>query len=161
MDELGGSTIYSKLYLKSGYHQLRMESGEEYKTTFKTHAGHFEYLVMPFVLTNAPASFQALMDHIFHHFLRRFVIIFFDDILIYNPTVEDHLNHLRINFQTIREQQLFLRKSSCCFATSKVEYLGNFITKEGVSTNPSKIKAVEAWPQPVNIKQLRFFFFLV
>lgn len=157
MDELGGATIFSKLDLTVGYHQLRMDRGEEYKTAFKTHAGHFEYLVMPFGLSNAPAFFQALMHHIFHSYLRRFVIIFFDDILIYSPSLEDHVAHLHLVFQTIRDNKLFLRKEKCCFATDRVEYLGHFITKEGVSTDPSKIHAVANWPQPSNLKQLRGF----
>lgn len=142
MDELSGSSIYSKLDLKSDYHQLRMDLGEEHKTAFETHAGNFEYLVMPFGLTNALASFQALMNHIFLPFLRRFVIIFFDDILIYSPTLEEHVTHLQTVFQTIKEQKLYLKKSKCCFATSKVKYLGHFNTKEGVSTDPTKIQAV-------------------
>lgn len=157
MDELGGSAVYSKLDLRSGYHQLRMEQGEEYKTAFKTHAGHFEYLVIPFGLTNALASFQALMNHIFHPFLRRFVIIFFDDILIYSPSIEDHVLHLQTVFQVIRDQNLFLKKNKCCFATYKVEYLGHFITREGVTTDPSKVRAVADWHQPSYIKQLRGF----
>jgi hypothetical protein len=157
MDELGGSVIYSKLDLQSGYHQMRMAAGEEYKTAFKTHAGHFEYLVMPFGLTNAPASFQALMNRIFQQYLRKFVIIFFDDILIYSPSIEAHVTHLDKVFQVLRENQLFLRKEKCSFATNKVEYLGHFITKEGVSTDPNKIQAVSSWPLPSSIKQLRGF----
>lgn len=157
LDELGGSIIFSKLDLTAGYHQLRMEKGEEHKTAFKTHAGHFEYLVMPFGLSNAPASFQALMHHIFHPYLRRFVIFFFDDILIYSPTLEDHVAHLKLVFQTIRANHLFLRKEKCSFATNKVEYLGHFITKEGVSTDPSKVQAVANWPKPSTLKQLRGF----
>lgn len=128
MDELGDSSIYSKLDLCSGYHQVRMEEGEEYKTSFKTHAGHFEYLVMPFGLINALASFQSLMNHLLHSFLRRFVIIFFDDILIYNPTLDAHVIHLRSVFQILRAQRLFLKQSKCTFATSRVEYLGHFIS---------------------------------
>lgn len=157
MDELGGSTVFSKLDLTAGYHQLRMEPGEEFKTAFKTHAGHFEYLVMPFGLSNAPASFQALMHHIFHPFLRRFVIIFFDDILIYSPSMSEHVTHLQLVFQTIRDNKLFLKKEKCSFATNKVEYLGHFITKEGVSTDPTKVQAVANWSQPTNLKQLRGF----
>lgn len=112
---------------------------------------------MPFGLSNAPASFQALMHNIFHPYLRRFVIIFFDDILIYSPTLEAHIANLQLVFQTIRENKLFLRKEKCCFATHKVEYLGHFVTKEGVSTDPSKVQAVASWPQPSNLKQLRGF----
>lgn len=139
MDELGGSTVFSKLDLTAGYHQLRMEKGEEFKTAFKTHAGHFEYLVMPFGLSNAPSSFQALMHHIFHPFLRRFVIIFFDDILIYSPSMEDHVAHLKMVFQVIRENNLSLKKEKCSFASFKVENRGHFITHAGVSTDPSKV----------------------
>ena len=85
LDEVGGSTIYSKLHLRAGYHQLRLQAGEEFKIAFKAHSGHFEYLFIPFGLTNALASFQHLMNTIFHDFLRRFVIIFFDDIMVYSP----------------------------------------------------------------------------
>lgn len=157
LDELGGSTIYSKLDLKSGYHQLRMVVGEEYKTAFKTHVGHFEYLVIPFGLTNAPPSFQALMNHVFHPFLRRFVIIFFDDILVYSPTLQEHVSYRHLVFQILREQHLCFNKAKCCFATHKVECLGHFITAAGVSTDPTKIQSVAEWPHPTNIKQLRGF----
>lgn len=157
MDELGGTTTFSKLDLTVSYHQLRMERGEEYKTAFKTHACHFEYLVMPFGLSNAPASFQALNHHIFHPYLRRFVIIFFDDILIYSPTLSDHIAHLQLVFQTVRDNQLFLRKEKCFFATTKVEYLGHLITKEGASTDKAKVQVVANWTQTSNLKQLRGF----
>jgi hypothetical protein len=157
LDELGGSSIFSKLDMKSGYHQLRMAPGEEHKTAFKTHSGHYEYLVMPFGLTNAPASFQALMNHLFAPYLRKFVIIFFDDILVYSQCSADHEIHLEFVFQTLRDNGLFLNRSKCHFATTCVEYLGHLITKEGVSTDPSKISAVSSWPLPKNLKQLRGF----
>ncbi|XP_058754567.1 uncharacterized protein LOC131627728 [Vicia villosa] len=157
MDELHGATVFSKLDMRSGYHQLRMAHGEEHKTAFKTHNGHFEYLVMPFGLTNAPASFQALMNQVFQQFLRKFVIIFFDDLLVYSKSFEDHLAHIHLIFQTIRDNHLFLNKNKCAFAEPRVEYLGHFITKEGVSTDPAKILAVSSWPVPSTIKQLRGF----
>lgn len=112
MDELGGASVFSKLNLRSGYHQLRMSEGEEFKTTFKTHSGHFEYLVMPFGLTNAPASFQSLMNHLLQAFLRKFVIIFFGDILVYSPSLQDHMKHLTQIFNTtVRTNQLFLNQA--------------------------------------------------
>lgn len=157
LDELAGASIFSKLDLKSEYHQLRMTEGEEHKTAFKTHSGHFEFLVMPFGLTNAPTSFQSLMNHLFKPFLRRFVIIFFDDLLVYSKSLQEHKEHLASIFKLIRVHQLFLNRKKCSFATSRVEYLGHFITKDGVSTDPDKIQAVEEWPHPQNLKQLRGF----
>ncbi|PNY06838.1 retrotransposon-related protein [Trifolium pratense] len=157
MDELGGYVIYSKLDLQSVYHQMRMAEGDEYKTAYKTHAGHFEYLVMPFGLTNAPASFQALMNRLFQSYLRKFVIIFFDDILVYSSSLTDHVTHLSKVFQVLRDNRLFLRREKYSSATPRVEYLGHFIAKEGISTDPNKVQVVSFWPFPSSIKQLRGF----
>lgn len=157
MDELGSAVLFSKLDLRSGFNQLRIELGDEFKTAFKTHSGHFEYLVMPFGLTNAPASFQSLMNHIFKPYLRKFVIVFFDDILVYSATLEAHVEHLSQVFSTARANQLYFKKSKCQFATSRIEYLGHFISQGVVSTDPSKVKAVQDWPQPTDVKQLRGF----
>lgn len=157
MDELGGSIIFSKLDLQSGYHQMRIAEGEEYKTTFKTHAGHFEYLVIPFGLTKALASFQALMNRLFHAYLGKFVIVFFDDILVHISSLRTHVTHLDKVLNILRENKLSLRKEKCCFATPRMEYLGHFITKDGVLTDPSKIEDVSSWPLPNSFKQLRGF----
>ncbi|KAG7572601.1 Neutral/alkaline non-lysosomal ceramidase C-terminal [Arabidopsis suecica] len=157
MDELGGSTIYSKIDLRAGYHQVQMELDDIPKTAFKTHSGHYEYVVMPFGLTNAPATFQSLMNSVFQEFLRKFVLIFFDDILVYSSSMELHVKHLEVVFELMQQNNLFAKRSKCDFAISRVEYLGHYIEEKGVSTDPNKIRAVSEWPKPANLKQLRGF----
>lgn len=134
-----------------------MAPEDVHKTAFRTHAGHYEYLVMPFGLTNAPCTFQGLMNHVFAPVLRKFLLVFFDDILIYSKNWEEHLLHMDTAFTILRHQQLYLKKSKCTFGATRIEYLGHFISREGVSTDPTKIKAVESWPPPKNQKQLRSF----
>lgn len=119
-----------------------MDPTDIHKTAFKTHTGHFEYLVMPFGLTNAPATFQSLMNTMFTELLRKCVLIFFDDILVYSPSEEAHVDHLKSVLELMRLNKLFAKSSKCSFATDKVEYLGHFIQKEGVSTGPQKIRAI-------------------
>lgn len=155
--ELHGSKIYTKLDLRSGYHQIRVNENDIFKTAFKTHQGHFEFMVMSFGLTNAPTSFQALINEIFSEYLIKFVLVFFDDILIYSATEEEHVLHLQKVFEVLRAHKLFVKRSKCAIAQEQIEYLGHLISKEGVSADPSKISAMLNWPQPKSIKALRGF----
>lgn len=152
LDEFFGAYFFTKIYLRAGYHQIRVKPQDIPKTAFQTHHGHFEFVVMPFGLTNAPATFQALMNHIFQPYLRKFVLVFFDDILVYSPTLEQHVVHLEAVLQTLQTHQLFAKRSKCSFAQPSVEYLGHVISGEGVSMDTAKVECIQSWPQPDNLK---------
>ena len=134
-----------------------MSPKDVHKTTFRTHQGLYEFLVIPFGLTNAPITFQALMNHIFSPYLRKFILVFFDDILIYSSSLDQHLSPLRAAFEILKSNQLFVKRSKCTFVEEKVEYLGHIITREGVSTYPKKIVVMFEWPKPQSVKDLRGF----
>ncbi|MFS7888928.1 putative nucleotidyltransferase, Ribonuclease H [Helianthus anomalus] len=157
LDELHGARYFSKLDLKSGYNQIRMHPNSIEKTAFRTHEGHYEYLVMPFGLMNAPATFQAIMNDIFRPLLRRKVVIFFDDILVYSPSWESHLDDLQLVFKILLQHHFMVNSSKCSIGQTSVDYLGHIIDGKGVSMDPKKIEAVLNWPVPTTLKGLRGF----
>ena len=157
LDELHGAKFFSKLDLRSGYHQIRMQAEDILKTAFKTHEGHYEFVVMPFGLTNAPTTFQSLMNDLFRSYLRKFILVFFDDILVYSKSWNDHLSHLQIVFDILSINQLFVKESKCQFGVTQVTYLGHIISEKGVSVDPEKIQAVVTWPKPTTARAVRGF----
>jgi hypothetical protein len=146
MDELCCAKFFTKLDLRSGYHQVLMHPNDlgfrVHMTAFRTHQGLFEFLVMLFVLTNVPATFQALMNNVLHPFLRRFVLVFFDDILIYSLSWSDYLRHVRTVLRTLQDHQLFLKMSKCEFGRPSVVYLGHVIFAAGVAMDQLKVQAL-------------------
>lgn len=157
LDELVGAKFFTSIDMTSGYHQIRMGVEDEFKTIFKTHHDHYQFRVMPFGLTNAPASFQCAMNSILQSFLRKFVMVFLDDILIYSSSLEAHLQHIRLVLDKLREHQFYLKMKKCTFMKSELKYLGHVISREGVSTDPSKTEVMLNWPQPRNVTELRGF----
>jgi hypothetical protein len=157
LDELFGATIFSKVDLRSDYHQIRMKESDIEKTAFTTHLGHFEYAVLPFGLTNTPATFQTLMNFVLAQFLRKFALVFFDDILVYSTTMSEHIQHIRVVLEVLKQNQLFAKLSKYIFAQPSIEYHGHIINGQGVSTDPDKINIIRKWPSPKNVTQFKSF----
>ena len=156
-DQLQGAKVFSKIDLRSGYHQLKVRREDVPKTAFKTRYGHYEFLVMPFGLTNAPAAFMDLMNRVFRPYLYKFVIVFIDDILVYSSSKEEHAEHLRIVLQTLREHQLYAKFIKCQFWLDRVAFLGHVVSAEGISVDPQKIEAIVDWKPPTNVTEVRSF----
>lgn len=156
-DQLQGAQVFSKIDLRSGYHQLKVKADDVEKTAFRTRYGHYEFLVMPFGVTNAPAAFMDLMNRVFKPYLDEFVVVFIDDILIYSKSAEAHEDHLRLILQTLREKKLYAKLKKCEFWLQEVAFLGHVVTKEGVSVDPHKVEAIVNWPTPTNVTEVRSF----
>ncbi|XP_035837185.1 uncharacterized protein LOC118485060, partial [Helianthus annuus] len=156
-DQLQGAQFFSKIDLRSGYHQLKVKNDDVPKTAFRTQYGHYEFLVMPFGLTNAPAVFMDLMNRVFHQFLDKFVIVFIDDILVYSKSREEHEAHLHVVLGTLRHEKLYAKFSKCDFWLSQVSFLGHVISAEGIMVDPTKVEAITKWPRPTSVTEIRSF----
>jgi hypothetical protein len=157
LDELQSASWFSTLDLCSGFHQIQMDPADTLKAAFQTHEGHYEFRVMSFGLTGAPHTFHKAMNATLSPLLRKSVLVFFDDILIYSPTYEQHLEHLQQVFQILDREEWRVKLSKCTFARREISYLGYVINASGVATCPQKIQAVVDWPRPQNVKELRSF----
>ncbi|GKD41663.1 putative reverse transcriptase domain-containing protein, partial [Tanacetum coccineum] len=144
-DQLQGSRVYSKIDLRSGYHQLRVWEEGIPKTAFRIRYGHYKFQVMPFGLTNAPAVFMDLMNRVCNPYLDKFVIVFIDDILIYSKSKEEHAKHLKLILELLKKVELYAKFSKCEFWLSKVQFLGHVIDSERIHVDPTKIKSIKYW----------------
>ncbi|GJX68014.1 putative reverse transcriptase domain-containing protein [Tanacetum coccineum] len=156
-DQLQGSSVYSKIDLRSGYHQLRVREEDIPKTAFRTRYGHYEFQVMPFGLTNAPAVFMDLMNRVCKPYLDKFVIVFIDDILIYSKSKQEHEEHLKIILELLKKEELYAKFSKCEFWIPKVQFLGHVIDSEGIHVDPAKIESIKDWTSPKSPTEIRQF----
>uniref|UniRef100_A0A8C7YA87 Gypsy retrotransposon integrase-like protein 1 n=1 Tax=Oryzias sinensis TaxID=183150 RepID=A0A8C7YA87_9TELE len=156
-ESLQEARIFTKLDLRNAYHLVRMREGDEWKTAFNTHLGHYEYLVMPFGLSNAPAVFQGMINDVLRDYIHHFVFVYLDDILIFSRTPSEHRRHVRLVLQRLLENKLFVKAEKCDFHSSSVSFLGFVITGGEVRPDPAKVSAVVDWPTPATRKQLQRF----
>ncbi len=157
LDRVKGAKVFTKLDLKSAYNLVRIKEGDEYKTAFRTRYGHFEFLVMPFGLKNAPATFQHFINDVLSDYLDDFVISYIDDILIYSNNLEEHHIHVKKVLKKLLENNLFVKLEKCEFDKSETTFLGYVISKDGLKMDKEKVKAILEWPIPTNVKEVQSF----
>ena len=156
-DQLRGARVYFKIDLHTGYHQLRVREIDIPKTAFRTRYGHFEFTVMPFGLMDAPPAFMDLMQRVFQPYLDQFVVVFVDDILIYSQSEWEHVYHLRIVLQLLRDHQLYAKFSKCEFWLTEVRFLRHVVSASGMSMDPEKVEAVMSWERSKSVFEIRSF----
>nr|GFA87542.1 putative reverse transcriptase domain-containing protein [Tanacetum cinerariifolium] len=156
-NQLQGSSVYSKIDLRSGYHQLRVREEDIPKTAFIARYGHYEFQVMPFGLTNAPAVFMDLMNRVCKPYLDKFVIVFIDDILIYSKDEKEHEEHLKEILELLKKEELYAKFSNCEFWIPKVQFLSYVIDSQGIHVDPATIKSVKDWASPKSPMEIRQF----
>ncbi|GKF28872.1 putative reverse transcriptase domain-containing protein, partial [Tanacetum coccineum] len=155
--QLQGAKFFSKIDLRSGYHQLHVKEQDFSKIAFRTGYGHYEFFVMSFGLTNAPAIFMDLMNRVFHEYLDRFVIMFIDDILVYSETKEEHEDYLCIVLEILRQKKLYAKFSKCDFWLGQVAFLGHIVSVDGITMDHVKVEAITKWPRPTTVTEVRSF----
>ncbi|GKE74524.1 putative reverse transcriptase domain-containing protein, partial [Tanacetum coccineum] len=160
-DQLQGSSVYSKINLRSGYHQLRVREKYIPKTAFRTRYSHYEFQVMPFGLTNTPAVFMDLMNQVCKPYLDKFMFVFIDDILIYSKNKQEHEEHLKLILELLKKEKLYAKFSKCEFWIPKVQFLGHVIDSEGIHMDPAKIESIKDWVSPKSPTEIRQFLGLV
>jgi len=156
-DQLKGACVFSKIDLRSGYHQVIIKEQDIHKTTFRTHYGNYEYAVMPFGLTNASTIFMDLMNRVFPSYLDKFVVVFIEDILIYSSSQMEHAYHLREVLETLKRNKLYAKLSKCDFWLNEVVFLGHVISEKGICVDPKKIEALLKWKRPTNVTEIHSF----